>query len=182
MTTETTSANRAAGPPGSARSRTGAWLGARSEAMTRSAFIWPALLVLLFISIFPLFYSVYMSFSDVELVRGGFAIHWIGLDNFRELFSGTLKSEFLGVSGSPTPVGWIAIVAGIAAMAWGLWRAARGGVRVMGLAFRSLAAVFGALLLWQVVHTLVALVGRPGSVVITIVFVVAGDLLQQSFG
>ena len=82
--------------------------------MTRSAFIWPALLVLLFISIFPLFYAVYMSFSDVELVRGGFDIHWIGLDNFRELFSGGQKSEFLGVSGSPTPVGWLRTAA-----AWG---------------------------------------------------------------
>ena len=157
-------------------------MGARSEVMTRSVFIWPALLVLLFISIFPLFYAVYMGFSDVELVRGGFDIHWVGLDNYRELFSGTLKSEFLGVSGSPTPVGWLIIVAGFAAMAWGLVRAANGGVRIPGLIFRALAALFGALLLWQVAHTLFAHGGRPGTVVITIVFVVAGVLLQVAFG
>jgi multiple sugar transport system permease protein len=150
--------------------------------MTRSAFIWPAVLVLLFISIFPLFYSVYMSFADVELVRGGFATHWVGLDNFRELFSGTLKSEFLGVSGSPTPVGWLVIVAGFGAMAWGLTRAVRGGVGIPGLIFRAFAAVFGALLVWQVAHTLFAQGGRPGSVVITIVFVVAGVVLQFAFG
>jgi multiple sugar transport system permease protein len=150
--------------------------------MTRSAFIWPALLVLLFISIFPLFVSVYMSFSDVELVRGGFDIHWIGLDNFRELFSGTLKSEFLGVSGSPTPVGWLIIVAGFAAMAWGLARGARGGVGIPGLIFRALAALFGALLVWLIGHTLFADGGRPGTIVVTIVFVVTGVLLQFAFG
>jgi multiple sugar transport system permease protein len=182
VTSETTSANRAAGPPGSARFRIGAWLGARSEVISRSAFIWPALLVLLFISIFPLFYSVYMSFSDVELVRGGFDIHWVGLDNFRELFSGTLKSEFLGVSRSPTPIGWLVIVAGLAAMAWGLARAARGGVGIPGLIFRTLAALFVALLLWLVGHTLFGQGGRPGTVVVTIVFVVAGVLLQFAFG
>jgi multiple sugar transport system permease protein len=150
--------------------------------MARSAFIWPALLVLLFISIFPLFVSVYMSFSDVELVRGGFDIHWIGLDNFRELFSGTQKSEFLGVSRSPTPVGWLVIVAGLTAMAWGVVRAARGGVGVVGLIFRIFAALFGALLLWLVVHTLFAEGGRPGTIVITLVFVVAGVLLQFALG
>ena len=150
--------------------------------MTRSAFIWPALLVLLFISIFPLFYSLYMSFSDVELVRGGFNINWVGLDNYRELFSGTLKSEFLGVSRSPTPAGWLVIAAGLGAMAWGLARAARGGVRTSGLIFRALAALFGALLVWLIGHTLFGQGGRPGTVVVTIVFVVAGVLLQFAFG
>ena len=150
--------------------------------MTRSAFIWPALLVLLFISIFPLFYSLYMSFSDVELVRGGFNINWVGLDNYRELFSGTLKSEFLGVSRSPTPAGWLVIAAGLGAMAWGLARAARAGVRTPGLIFRALAALFGALLVWLIGHTLFGQGGRPGTVVVTIVFVVAGVLLQFAFG
>jgi multiple sugar transport system permease protein len=182
VTSETTSADRAARPPGPARFRIGVWLGARSEVMARSAFIWPALLVLLFISVFPLFVSVYLSFSDVELVRGGFDIHWIGLDNFRELFSGSLKSEFLGVSRSPTPVGWLIIVAGFGAMAWGLARGARGGVGIPGLIFRILAALFGALLLWLIGHTLFAEGGRPGTIVVTIVFVVAGVLLQFAFG
>jgi multiple sugar transport system permease protein len=123
-----------------------------------------------------------MSFSDVELVRGGFNIHWVGLDNFRELFSGGLKSEFLGVSKSPTPAGWLVIVAGFAAMAWGVTRARRGGVGTAGLIFRTLAAVFGALLLWLVGHTLFGQGGRPGTVVVTLVFVVAGVLLQFALG
>jgi multiple sugar transport system permease protein len=150
--------------------------------LVSSAFIWPAVLLVLSVSIFPLFVALYLSFSNVELVRGGFDIHWIGLDNFRQLFSGSLKPEFLGVSRTPTPFGWIVIVGGIAALVWGLVRAARGGVPLVGLVFRTLAALFGAVLLWQIAHTLFADGGRPGTVVITLVFVCLGVSLQFTLG
>ena len=182
MTTGTTSANRAAIPPGSARFRKAAWLGARSERTVKSAFIWPAIAVLLFISIFPLFVSLDLSFSDVELVRGGFNIHWIGLDNFRELFSGSQKSEFLGLLRSPTIFGWLIIVVGFATLAWALVRSARGGVGAVGLIFRTLAAVFGGVLWWLVVHTLFGQGGRPGTIVVTLVFVLVGVSLQFALG
>lgn len=174
--------NRAARPPGSRPLRIETWLGAYYERMVRSAFLWPALLVLLFVSIFPLFVSLYLSFSDVELVRGGFDIHWIGLDNFRELFSGVQKSEFLGLSRSPTPFGWLVIVAGIAVLCWGLVRAARGGVALSGLIFRTLAVLFGGLLLWLVGHTLFGQGGRPGTIVVTLVFVFVGISVQFALG
>ena len=54
----------------------------------RAGFIWPALLVILFVSIFPLFASLYISLSRLELARGGFSFHFIGLANFRELVLG----------------------------------------------------------------------------------------------
>jgi multiple sugar transport system permease protein len=150
--------------------------------MARSAFIWPALLVLLFMSVFPLFVAVDLSFSQVDLVRGGFDIRWIGLDNFRQLFSGSQKSEFLGLSRSPTPFGWAVIVAGVAALVWGLVRAARGGVAAIGLVFRTLAAVLGGLLLWLIGHTLFGQGGRPGTVVVTLLFVFIGVSLQFALG
>jgi multiple sugar transport system permease protein len=181
VTTEATSANRAAKPPGF-RSRIETWAGEHSERLAGAAFIWPAVLLVLAISIFPLFVAVYLGFSDVELVRGGFDIHWIGLDNFRALLSGEDKSEFLGVSRSPTPLGWLVIVAGLALFAWGLVKAARGGVAFVGVVFRALAAVFAAMLLWQVVHTLLAHGGRPGTVVTTLLFVCTGVALQFGLG
>ena len=136
MTTDATSANQAAASPPGFRSRIETWVAEHSERLVGAAFIWPAVLLVLSVSIFPLFVALYLGFSDVELVRGGFDIHWVGLDNYRELFSGTLKSEFLGVSRSPTPVGWLVILAGFAAMAWGLVRGARGGVGIPGLKSR----------------------------------------------
>jgi multiple sugar transport system permease protein len=181
VTTGTSSENRAARPPGF-RFRIETWLGGQSERLVSAAFIWPAVLLVLFVSIFPLFAALYLSFSDVELVRGGFDIHWIGLDNFRELFSGSLKSEFLGVSRAPTLFGWVVIVGGVAALAWGLLRAARAGLPLVGMVFRTLAVLFGAVLLWQIVHTLFADGGRPGTVVITLVFVCVGVSFQFALG
>jgi multiple sugar transport system permease protein len=181
VTTRTTSTDRAAGPPG-LRFRIESWLVARSERFVSAAFIWPAILLVLFLSIFPLFAALYLGFSEVDLVRGGFNVHWIGLDNFRELFTGSQKSEFLGVSRSPTPFGWLVIVGGLAALAWGLVRAAHGGVPVVGLVFRTLAVVFGAALLWLIGHTLFAPGGRPGTIVVTLVFVFVGVSLQFALG
>jgi multiple sugar transport system permease protein len=168
--------------PAGTRSRVEAWFGDRSESVVRSVFLWPALLVILFVSVFPLFVSLLLSLSQLELVRGGFDIEFIGLDNFRELLSGTRESEFLGVSRSPTLLGWLVIGAGMAVLVWTLVRAARGGVSVTGLIFRSLAAAFGGVLLWLVGHTLFAEGGRPGTIVITLVFVSVAVTLQFALG
>jgi ABC-type sugar transport system permease subunit len=68
------------------RTRSRAALGA--SAPVRAAFIWPALLAILFVSVFPLLVSLYISLSRLKLVRGGFEFRFVGLDNFRELFVG----------------------------------------------------------------------------------------------
>src|SRR6266511_3936352 len=83
----------------------------------RTAFIWPALLVILFVSIFPLFASLYISLSRLELARGGFTFH------------------FIGVAG-----------------------------------------------LWLLTHTLLSHGGRPGTVVVTLVYVAVGIAAQFLLG
>jgi multiple sugar transport system permease protein len=150
--------------------------------MVRAAFLWPALLVILFVSVFPLFVSLILSFSRLELVRGGFEIEFRGLDNFRELFSGSQKVEFLGLSRSPTLLGWLVIATGVAALVWALVRGARGGALPVGLIFRGLAAFFGALLLWLIGHTLFGQGGRPGTIVVTLVFVFVAVAFQFVLG
>ncbi len=164
------------------RSRIAAWFADRSETLVRSAFLWPALLVILFVSVFPLFVSLFLSLSELELVRGGFQIDFIGLDNFRELLTGSRQSEFLGVGGPPTFLGWLVIGAGGAALVWALVRALRGGVSVAGLVFRFLGAAFGGVLLWLIGHTLFAQGGRPGTIVVTLVFVFVAVALQFALG
>src|SRR5918994_3402845 len=101
-----------------ARSRSQASLGASFT--VRAAFIWPALLAILFVSIYPLLASLYISLSRLRLVRGGFEFRFVGLDNFRELLTGDERSHFLGVMGSLTPVGWVVLVAGVGLLGWGL--------------------------------------------------------------
>jgi multiple sugar transport system permease protein len=148
----------------------------------RAAFIWPALLVILFVSIFPLFASLYISLSRLELARGGFSFHFIGVGNFRELLFGSERTHFLGLSGPLTPAGWVAFAAGVAALGWGLVRAWRGGVPVLGMAFRVAGALIAAAALWLLAHTLLSHAGRPGTVVVTLVYVAVGIAAQFLLG
>src|SRR6266516_5160899 len=148
----------------------------------RQAFIWPALLVILFGSVFPLFASLYISLSRLELARGGFTFHFIGLANFRELLFGGERTHFLGVSRPLTPLGWAVLVAGLALLCWGLARAWRGGVSLAGMAFRLAGALIGAAGLWLVTHTLLSHAGRPGTVVVTLVYAAVGIAAQFLLG
>jgi multiple sugar transport system permease protein len=166
--------------PSEARTRSQASLG--STFAVRAAFIWPALLAILFVSIFPLLASLYISLSRLKLVRGGFEFRFIGLDNFRELYVGGEQSHFLGVARTPTPLGWVVFGAGLGLLCWGLLRAWRGGVPVLGIAFRVLGALLAAGVLWLAVRTLLAHGGRPGTAVVTLVYVLVGIAVQFALG
>jgi multiple sugar transport system permease protein len=162
------------------RTRSRRALGASFQ--VRAAFIWPALVAILFVSVFPLLVSLYISLSRLKLVRGGFEFRFIGLDNFRELFVGAEQAHFLGVTRPPTPVGWAVVAAGLGLLAWGLQRAWRGGVPPLGMAFRLLGAVVAAAAIWLAAGTLLAEGGRPGTAVVTLVYVLVGIAAQFALG
>jgi multiple sugar transport system permease protein len=148
----------------------------------RAAFIWPALVAILFVSIFPLLASLYISLSRLKLVRGGFEFRYIGLDNFRDLFVGDERSHFLGVAKPLTPLGWLVVAATVALLLWGLVRAWRGGVSLPGLAFRVLGALVAAVAVSLGARTLLSQGGRPGTTVVTVVYVLVGITVQFALG
>src|SRR5919204_4143719 len=78
-------AARQAAPRGGLPERTAPRAALGPTFAVRAAFIWPALLVILFVSIFPLFASLYISLSRLELARGGVSFHFLRLADFREL-------------------------------------------------------------------------------------------------
>src|SRR5215212_10963885 len=121
-----------------ARARSQASLGANFA--VRAAFIWPALLAILFVSIYPLLASLYISLSRLKLVRGGFQFRFVGLDNFRDLLTGDDRAHFLGVTRSPTPLGWLVLGAGLGLRGWGPYRARRPGASPVGTFLRVTAA------------------------------------------
>jgi len=163
-----------------ARIRSRAALGASFG--VRAAFIWPALLAILFVSIYPLLVSLYISMSRLKLVRGGFQFRFIGLDNYRELLFGDEQAHFLGVTRPPTPLGWLVLAAGLGLLGWGLSRAWRAGVSPAGMAFRVLGAVLAAGAVWLLARTLLADGGRPGTAVVTVVYVLVGTAVQFLLG
>src|SRR6266498_3025801 len=81
-------------------------LTSRTERFAGSIFVAPAVLVVLFLSIFPLVISLYLSLSRFQLVKGGFQITFIGWLNYRKLLVGSEQTHFLGVMAVPSPAGW----------------------------------------------------------------------------
>src|SRR3954453_4870269 len=77
----------------------------RGERWAQASFVWPALLVVLVLSIFPLLVSLYLSLSYLEFVPGGFNLRFIGLDNYTTLITGSEKSHLLGLLKPPAPLG-----------------------------------------------------------------------------
>ena len=157
-------------------------LSTQVEQMAGNVFIWPAVLVVLFLSIFPLIISLYLSLSRFKFVKGGFQIKFVGLANYKKLLAGSQKTHFLGKMADPSPVGWLVFAVLAALLAWGLVRYVRGQQRsVGGLIGRVLAVVVVCLLTWLLVRTL-SLGGRPGTVVVTLLFVFIGIAVQYLLG
>jgi multiple sugar transport system permease protein len=161
------------------------WLHALSTRVERTAgsvFLWPAVLVVLFLSIFPLIISLYLSLSRFKFVKGGFEIKFAGLANYRKLLLGSEQTHFLGLMVNPSPLGWLVIASVVVLLAWSLARYVSSHQHSTGgLIGRIVAFVLLSLLAWLLVHTL-SPNGRPGTVVVTLLFVFIGVAVQYLLG
>jgi multiple sugar transport system permease protein len=53
-------------------------------------FALPGLLIILAITIFPVLYSIFVSFNHVAITSSGFKLSWVGVRNYRTIFSNSL--------------------------------------------------------------------------------------------
>jgi multiple sugar transport system permease protein len=158
----------------------GGW---RSDGAARWVFIWPSVVVILFLSIFPLVASLTLAFSRLVFERGRIDVDFVGFQNFQILLFGTERSHLLGVLRAPSPIGWVVFGLGAALIVRALHASlTRGRVRPAGAILRVAGALAVAGLLWLVVQTLFSDGGRPGSLVVTIVYVLAGIVVQFLLG
>src|SRR5688572_1013634 len=128
---------------------------AAAERFAGPVFLLPAVLALLFLSIFPLIASLYVSLARFKIARGGFTLTFVGLDNYKKLFLGSEQTHFLGSFAPGTPVSWIIFGALVVALAIFLARyLLNARVSVGGLIGRMLLAVGLGGLTWMLVHTL----------------------------
>lgn len=145
-------------------------------------FIWPAVLVVLFLGIFPLIISLYLSLARFRFVPGGFEFKFVGLANYRKLLLGSEQSHFLGRMAGLSPLGWLVFVVVIAPIVLSLVRYIRSRqYSVGGLIGRVLAVVLVGLLVWLLVQTL-SPSGRPGTIVVTLLYVFVGIAVQYTLG
>jgi multiple sugar transport system permease protein len=115
-------------------------------------------------------------------VKGGFEIKFAGLSNYKKLLAGSDKTHFLGVYGQLSPVGWLILAVVSALLIWSLVRYVRAGkLSIVTLVGRILAAVITTGCIWLLLSTLSA-GGRPGTLVVTWIYVFVGIAVQYSLG
>src|ERR1700687_4166329 len=103
-------------PPGSGlethsrATRSSVSLSERLDRAAGWAFIMPAVVVVLFLSIFPLIVSLYISLIRLQFVPGGFELTFVGLLNYSKLLVGIDHVHFLGLQAAPSPIGWLLFI------------------------------------------------------------------------
>src|SRR5690349_20621340 len=110
-------------------------LTSRAERIASATFVLPAVLVVLFLSVFPLVVSLYLSLSRFQLVKGGFDIRYFGLLNYRKLLVGSERDHFMGVFSPLSPLAWLLFGLVVALLALGLARYVRSPGFSIGVLF-----------------------------------------------
>jgi len=157
-------------------------ISARLDRVAGTVFILPAVIVILAFSIFPLIASLYVSLSRLGFTAGGVNLKFVGFDNYAKLLFGIDKDHFLGLPGTPTIASTAFLGAAYLLLLYLLYRYARGpNLTVGGMAGRILAAVVAGALLWLVTNTVLTS-GRPGTLVVTIIYVAVDVTVQYLLG
>ncbi len=155
---------------------------AQTEKWSSMTFLMPAVLALLFLSIFPLLASFYLSLSRFKFSRGGFELEFIGLKNYQELLVGNEQTRFLGLFGPLTFAQWIIffmIVAVVVLFIVQYFR--RSAISIAGIIGRFILALGICALTWVLVRT-IGPGGRLGSLGVTLLYVFGGIILQYVLG
>ena len=69
-----------------------------SDRAILNLFIWPTLALLIAMNIFPLFYSLYLSFTDYSAIAGKVPV-WIGVENFRNILNDERLWQYFSTTG-----------------------------------------------------------------------------------
>jgi multiple sugar transport system permease protein len=158
--------------------RLSAWL----EASPKNVYLLPAIGIVLFLSVFPLVVSLYLSLSSVRLVRDGFEITYVGLDNYRKLLFGSTQRQFLGRFGEYRLATQFALTLITCALIYWIVRSVMSnGFRLIGTFLRLLTALIAFGLIWLVIMTHVS-GGLPGTLVVTMTFAFVGVVVQYLLG
>src|SRR4029079_13208084 len=121
--------------------------------------------------------------SKLAFHQGGIDLKFIGFANYQQLLFGLERSHFLGVLKTPNLIGWAIVIATLALRAVAWTRAARSGnVRPIGLVLRAVGGIFLVGFVWILVQALASDGGRPGALIVTLIFVFAGILFQYALG
>ncbi len=163
--------------------REGFRLDAWADRNAGSLMVLPAVLILLGFAIFPLLVSAYIALSRFSIAPGGYRLRFVGLRNFEKLLFGSQQYHFLGTFGEWGVLQWTLAAACAALLAYAIGRAlTRRSRTLLGLAGRLVAGALAGALALLVIATLTTPGGFPGSLVVTLFYVLAGVAVQFCLG
>ena len=113
--------------------------GGVSDWLDRNAqhiFIWPAVVMILIFSIFPLVASAIMALSRIRLRGGSYQVRFVWFQNFEKQLFGSEQFHFLGTFGGMSILGWIVAVLVTGGIVWWVLRYVRTGFTVLGFHWR----------------------------------------------
>jgi multiple sugar transport system permease protein len=169
-------------PEESQPSRFHAVISSAADRLAGSVFILPTVLALLFLSIFPLLASLYVSLAKFDITVNGYKFTFVGLNNYKKLFTGSEGTHFLGKFAPSTPLTWVVFGVVVIALAIFLARYLLSTkVSIGGLIGRVLLTLGSGVLTWMLVHTLWN-GGRLGTASVTILYVFVGIFFQYILG
>lgn len=152
-----------------------------TDSSVRLVLLLPTILIVLFLSIFPLIVSLFLSFARVNFARGGLDITFVGFSNYQKLLFGSQQRHLIGKLGDLSPVGWVIFLGFTVLMLYWFYTGIRSKLSIRSLIPRVLAVCFASGLMWITVSTLSG-DGLPGTVVVTLIFVFAGVFFQYVIG
>jgi multiple sugar transport system permease protein len=139
-------------------------------------------LVVLFLGIFPLLVSLYLSLSRLKLVKGGIEFHFVGFANYQKLLFGSEQTHFLGVVGRPSLLGWLFFSIVVALLVYSLVRTLTSQqFRPRKLIGSLFSFILVGLIAWLLATTL-GIDGRPGTLVVTLLYVFIDIIIQYVIG
>jgi len=155
---------------------------AKLDGWARYVLLLPGISVVLVMAIFPLLVSLYLSFSRFKFVKGGFEINFIGFLNYNKLLFGSEQRHFLGKPGVLPVTTGILLAIFIGFMLYLLYRYPRSPKFTgFGMLMRIITVIFSSALAYLIAITLSS-EGLPGTLVVTLIFVLGGVTLQYLIG
>ena len=150
----------------------------RIDQLTPQLLILPTVLIILFLAVYPLLLSAYLALSRFKLVSGGFELKYVGLRNFKKLFSGSQQYHFLGTFGEFLFWEWLIIGFFALSFCYWLWCYFRSGtVSVIGTIGRSITVIV-IMMLTMLAFSVLNGSGYPGSLMVTLFYVFVGVSIQ----
>lgn len=151
------------------------WLERRAAAI----FLWPAVILMVLLGIFPLITSIFLSLSRIKFRSGTVTFDFVGWANFKKLLFGSVQTDFWGISKPPSLLGWLIFVVVTGLLVWWVWRQIQRKGSLGGLLYRIITSVLVAFLTFWLMSRLS---GKPGIVQVTIVYAMVGTAFQYLFG